>query len=319
MTIEKGFIVNGWFNLFALSGVSLQYKVSDGTILWDGPVSLDSAIFSTSSTKISRISLPVSKRKEYNGGSYSWMAEDSQIYVYGWFGPASSSEIVCQPSSLGYFTRLVNYNTPGLVNGSDPSPSFFLQMNVASTPPTAAQLSNIASASSYAVATYGQTSSGVCSGYTELSNKISLNQSQFDGQGRDGASAFFPPFTKTGSQSSPFAVQASAGQFFISGTFLPNIYPALADGLNIYKRTFNDNWEARDSLFFCSSSAINDAQFSLVSQVGPGLLAGSGILPYTPVLASGEQSYSGSAVLVCPTKNGILLEWGQVMKGNNFF
>lgn len=192
MTIEKGYIVNGWFNLFALSGVSLQYKVSDGTILWDGPVSLDNALFSTYSPKISRISVPVSKRKEYNGGSYSWMAEDAQIYVYGWFGPSASSEIVCQPSSLGYFTRLVNYNTPGLVNGSDPSPGYFLQMNIASTPPTAAQLvDTTASASYYAVATYGQTSSGVCSGYTELTNKISLNQSQFDGQGRDGASAFF--------------------------------------------------------------------------------------------------------------------------------
>ena len=188
---------------------------------------------------------------------------------------------------------------------------------MASSPPTAAELTNTASASNFAVAAYGVTSSATCSGYAELTNKITLSQSQFDGQGRDGAAAFSPPFMKTGSQSSVFSFQASAGMFSISTSLLPDLYPNLIDGLHIYKRVVNDGWEARDSMFSCSTAAIGQAQFALVTQVSSGTLA-SGILPYTPVIASGEQSYTGSAVLVCPSKNGNLLEWGHVIKGNNF-
>lgn len=318
MSIESSHIVNGWFNLMALTAVPLRYVVSDGSVLWDGPVSLDSSMFSSSSTKISRVSVPVVKRKEYQVGNYQWMDEDAQIFIYGWFGPASSSEIVCQPSVLGSFTRIVKYNTPGLVNGSDPSPGYFLSMTTASAPPTLAELTSTASASGFVVAAYGQTSSGACAGYTELTNKISLAQTQFDGNGNDGAAAFAPPFAKMGSQSSIFTVQASAGVFSISGKLLPDLYPTMIDGLSIYKRVINDGWSAKDSSFPCKTTALGASQFSLVSQISTASLA-SGVLSYTPVLASGEQAYSGTAVLVCPSKGGNLLEWGHVMKGNHFY
>jgi hypothetical protein len=317
MILEKGTIVNGWFNLFALSGANLRYVVSDGSVLWGGPVSLDDNLFkpATASTQISRYSNPISKKKNFTGGgNFNWIVESPGIYVVGWFGPSVGSQKVCKPNvtayNSGYTNRLVEYNLT-TTNNTEPSTYFSIQQDFggATNPPSSASLlSNMG----WTHIHYGEASNhSDCTGGTEFTTKLTFSLDQYDGNGNDGAALFFPPFRKANTTSAILIDYYGTTDFYrISGSLLPYL-TSMVNKLILFKRVANDNWSSDEKIYSCAAAKAGAEGFVEISTASI-----SSVFSSIQTLSGVEAKGSGSALLVCPGYNSTMFENGILVMGD---
>jgi hypothetical protein len=203
-----------------LSNVSFSYRLPDGTLLWDGPVDLNSAAFSAKSSVL-RVSVPSHQTNRSWSGPASWRPENPQVFVYGWFGnsTALSGKVVCDTPTPSALTRVATGNS---------SSTLLSRTNAA--PPT--DLFNGALSSFYVQGGVAFGSAGsACLDATSIAAEkfksiLNFSANLIDGSGNDNAAGFRHSFVLS-SDGNFLTISNSATGRTMNGTLLPEFLPTL--------------------------------------------------------------------------------------------
>jgi hypothetical protein len=305
LLVQESMIANGWFEVPALSGASLEYVTDSGVKLFDGPVSLEDPRFNPApaTENLMRISIPVHSRNDNYSGGNDWRTEEPQVMVFGWFGSSAliSAKKICRPSTGSTLARLAKYLT-----GASPTDPRSTMLSGAINPnpvPTAAELLDLTSSSYSNFAVLGGASGSPCASPVEYVDKISLIWDMLDGQGRDGASPFFTVFKRLETKG-PFRLRPqtpAANVTRIEAEFLPTL-GSLFDKMTAYKRV-GAGFEGKSETLSCRAMASGKSElmqgFIKVAESGQStsVLTSAGFnldIPLTPADVTAE-----SNILIC--------------------
>lgn len=296
LIVDKSFMANGWFSMFSLTGVNLEYKVN-GMTLFGGPINLDSPQFFPRAAhgnldKVMRAALPTRVRSEGMGQK---SFEKASIYVWGfWSGGGSlAGKTVCNDLSAGAFTRIFQYNSiPNnastlLTTSNSPT----TEINFPANP--ALQNTGAPSVDPMDRVTAAGGDSTTCQPAI-TANEIQVKKQQVDGNGNDSVAGFRNIFLM-GSNGSPFSMTPTGNSATISGTVLPGIY-GLYDKIRFYRRIGAPNENFRMETPACQAIASGIAGFTFVGESGPIAANGNfmatsvGIDTTSPAFSSGGMS-----------------------------
>lgn len=249
LIVERGSIANGWFSLFSLAGVKLEYVVREsGLVLWGEPIDptsdvMDPAFNSAANfTRLVRAYMPVHLRQEYHqDNSTTWEPEDAGIYVWGYWAHGGDAMLVAGKSvctqglAAQSFTRMKQYAaTPG-----DPL-SVTRSGSISTSYPSIAALTNTASPLGDVFIHGGGTSdmTADCNGTADtsanlFSNFQKVNMAKIDGNGKDSLAGFRGVFIIDPDNGSLANVTGTPS--VITGKLLPGTN-ALFPGLRAFKR-----------------------------------------------------------------------------------
>ncbi|MGZ3723452.1 MAG: hypothetical protein ACXVA9_11005, partial [Bdellovibrionales bacterium] len=337
MLIQTESIYNGWFSLFMLNGAPLKYVVSDGKILFGGPVDLsDSRFASSNSSTASTLRFDFPSRDEFRseGGSNSyWHVAAPQSAVYGWFldpafPPAQSTGFLSQVAICTQYPYVAKESVLGSMsstpqNTSMPAaqPLYSSKVSEGASAPTPAQL--LLGGSNYYFAGNYNIGSGPC--LTEFpvasdqSRTITVNRANYDGNfSGDSNSPLQPPFRLN----SPLY---SGGPAF---AFSPSI---AASGIKL-SATYLEGAAWDSAMAFYSTSSKNGGSNLSCSDLAAGGGAASGYFPLPASLAllansnaglsltinSSLLSAGGLSVQLCGTKNGMRISKPFRIDGGSF-
>ena len=321
MIIETTSIVNGWFSVFMLSGVSFEYVIREtGMTLWGVPMSLDSPMMDPSSNftptsydQLLRVMIPPHLRAENKNNVITYLPEDSRTYVWGYWGANASTKRVCTKDLYAgnVFQAMRTYTpmaaavapaNPGLMINRAPIP--------AQAPPTWAQLADTTSPLT-TVFIHGGGGPGdmstFCGSYSDNAadrylNFLKVTLANLDGNGQDNAATFKGIF-RPATVSQDF--QISGAPPAISGVLLPGVRDVIS-GLRLFKRPDStNNWMNHVD---CSAIAAGSDGFSAGSTTD-AVADMAGIFSVNSNITAAEAA-SGVSVVVCPVKNSVVQNWG---------
>lgn len=200
------------------------------TVLWGGPISLDSSVF-MSGTYVARAAIPPSMRKTggTTAGTTVYESVDPTIYVWGYFGTNTafySSKDVCVDTTTAFQNLKVYSATPSSTTYAE---SAFLTASTATMPATGAlvststALSNVYFNGGMGSTTTPCTSASPSSFYV---NVLKIGVGLVDGNGNDNAAGFRIPFEMAPIPANEVATVTTASPPVISGQLLPGILPA---------------------------------------------------------------------------------------------
>lgn len=247
LVIERSSIVNGWFSVFALTGMQFTYTVAEtGEVLWGKPMSLDSDEFDPSYSPDSGATYPQFNHvaKAYSpihleDHSGITVIREAQILVWGYWGNAAgnaSSKRVCTPYLSTNTTRAKRYMTAGasFANSSYLSLSRLLTPGLAQ--PSIAELlddSSDANAYSYLVIEGGQNMTGGCYSYYSSTDKylnyFRIEPEFFDGVGNDQAAGFNGIFAYQNVSGFYTSVSLSGSPAIFHFNLLPGVESVISD------------------------------------------------------------------------------------------
>lgn len=322
LILERSFILNGWFNFFALSGLNLRYEIeSTGQALFDGQaVNLQSSIFAPSQ-RLARTYIPAYKYRE-NDNSVQVNAEP-EIHILGYFGTAAmiGSKLVCYDAN-GPVESMYRANSSTLDSGSK------LQFSYGTTVPTLGDLRNLTAPSTVVYHDGGLAKSdAACDDYETnpnvamYSSVIPLTADMF-GNGRDNVAGFRGAFGRV-SQSTPtqfapngpaLALGTVADRILLSGKFLPgakSIFPSV----RIYLLPALPNGdEYRFERAPCGQFA--NGGFG-ASARGNATVAADGTFAADSGVTIAESGAGGVMAMCFVRADGSLNPWGAMLYGNN--
>ncbi|HEY8270858.1 MAG TPA: hypothetical protein VIG33_08205 [Pseudobdellovibrionaceae bacterium] len=300
MIVERAMMISGWFQFFGLIGAKLGYRMEDGKFLWDGPVDLSETSFPASS-QVLRAAVPIHLKKENYSGTTTTRQEDPSVYIYGFFGDATSvsSKAVCKTAGTT-LTRLlkVGTSTPLTVTDNNSAePSNLLD--------TTLGFINLRGGVSLG-------STGPCVTQTSITTNLFETALGFKANmlenGDDNSADFKLPFQlPTSSSNSGNSALAStiidADNISVSGTLLPGVASVL-DNFVVYKAiNLGTNFHYNSS--FASCEALPGMGFSLVGNTAVSGSTYQATLPLTDAEATG-----GAVFALCPTKAGVSMGLG---------
>ncbi|GIL21282.1 MAG: hypothetical protein BroJett041_23960 [Candidatus Jettenia caeni] len=210
MLIERSHIVNGWFNLFVLSGVNMSYEIDNVMVLFGGPVNAYSPVFNASQ-QVFRSGKPIHKQNRSWSGTPDWRLSEPEISIAGWFGDATaiSSKAVCRDMNSA-FTKLVKSNDTStlltLSAGPVPDPTVLITAGTSAV--------KFEGGVNITDATY-------CQNKTEYIDYIKVSTYRLDGQGKDSVAGFYSPFRKPDNKG-VVEIQGSDARS-VMGQLLPDI------------------------------------------------------------------------------------------------
>jgi len=307
MVVETMSIVNGWFSFFMLAGVDFKYTVREsGLVMWGGPVNLDSTKIKPDSgdsvdfSKRFRVMIPWHKR-EISSSSGTYETGDPRIYSWGfWAHPGALTNIsgksVCTDTDLedsDLFQELKLYSNT----------STQLEIDVPNTSPYAT-IPNFAGTQTLPVSyatVYGGTGS-TCNASPTYLNHLKVTLPDIDGTGSDQVATFRGIFTPSGTNY--FNVTGDPKE--ISGNLLPGI-TSVIDGFRLFKRFDSSNNGMRE--INCAKIAALRDDFQPASS-GNGTITGNTFTITSNITA--EEGTAGVGVVICPVKNGKVLNFGGV-------
>jgi hypothetical protein len=304
MIVDRSLMLNGWFEVFMLTGTPFVYTLDSGRVLFDGPISLDSGIFTPSAgaTNVMRVSLPAHQRL-----SSAWKPEGAGVKVYGWFADSAqaslvSGQVVCRPASLDQLSKMSKYS-------STASPLTGLLNN---TLPTVAQL-NLTDGTSLSNYFVNGGLSDVSSQCTNTANifmsTLMFNSTMIDGQGNDGAAPFNVPFQKLGA-GSPFAISGAANRI-IDAQLLPGLVGQI-DSVQVFKKITTVD-EQNDSVS-CPEGVSAANGYVEAGSATPG---GDGHVTIQTNITLAEAA-SGVTAVICSSKAGTMIPLGIAIRKDNF-
>jgi hypothetical protein len=322
MVVERGWIANGWFNVFMLSGATLQYVVREtGDVLWGQEMSFESAEMMPSANSGAyfdqrvRANLPVSVRMQNNGGTTTYYPQEANTFVWGYWGPGATGKKVCtsgldsSPSTINL--KMYNTSSPA----SSPALTVSHYINYGLTLPTKAQLTDTADPYNYIVVEGGTSMSSSCAGFPDDATnrylnfqKITLNL--FDGGGGEEVAGFRGIFQQTASKT---FVTMTGDPKTLVGQVLPGITEVF-DSIRLYKRT-----NVTDDPHVDSPNCLD------IAKSGSGYVLGSsdaaldaaGNFSLTSNITSTEAT-AGVVGVLCPVHAGTLVPSGVFLGKWNF-
>lgn len=296
MIIERDTIINGWFSLFMLSQVAFSYRLPDGSLLWDGPVDLNSPIFAAKPSTL-RVSVPMHQRNNSWSGAANWRPENPQVFIYGWFGNADqvAAKVVCDNLSPSALNRLATGNSSATflsrVNASPPANLFD------------GTLSSVYVHGGVPIATAGTaclTSASIAAANFE--SVLSFSTTLIDGQGKDNAAGFRGPFV--GKNEGGFlTITNSATGKLLEATLLPGV-SSVIDSFVAFKKSAQE--QPRTNFAPCSAMAL--AGLGGFSPAGKATLVGN--LMTLNIAMTPEEASAGTLVALCPVRGGMIAESG---------
>jgi hypothetical protein len=295
MIIDRDVIINGWFSFFMLSHVPFSYRLPDGSLLWDGPVELNSPIFAAKPSVL-RVSMPMHQRNDSWSGPASWKPENPQVFVYGWFGNATNmaGKVICDTPTPSALTR---------ISTGSSSATFLSRTNA--TPPT--NLFNGALSSFYVEGgvPFG-TSGTACLSAISISaakfkSALNFSASLIDGKGKDNAAGFRGAFIST-SEGNSLNISNSANGRILQGTFLPGVASQI-DGYIVFKKQALEEPHTH----FAPCGAIASGALGFVP-AGNSNISGDAVT--INVVLSPEEATAGALIAVCSTKGGQISDAG---------
>lgn len=323
LVIERNFIIKGWFSLMMLDGdesAKFGYELDDGSLLWGRPMKLSDTEFNSSS-QVLRVSIPVHLRSEQNGGASSWVGNEADMIVYGWFytpgNPALvASKQICAPVSPSSLNRMSVYVSPP--PGSPPAMPGQILLPGESLPSLAALTAVPNSVGGYKVK--GGSNATCLTDAANYINHMDLTglSSLINGNGQDGASYHFAPMKAqiNGTSRAPYTVQVdnpSQGVSRITGQFLPGVDSDLINRFHVYKRVSSNEWRWNGGGAPCSS--FEQGQFGF-SKVGVFNRSGDNVQLDVPM--STAERNTGVMLGICYGYNDKLYEAGTILYSHMF-
>ena len=327
MTIERGSMFNGWFSIFGLSSVPLEYEIQPGasegapSLMWGGPVTLRSPIFnpdnlsSVDQNRVKRITMPIRVRKQENGGgTYSYELEEASLYVWGyWRSPAAASaslptawsslEACHNTADLGpTLTKMLRFTTTQANWPTQPGLTSTTIAVGASLPTDLELLDPVLALSNFNI--QGGTTTCPGSPGDEFSVFLKVTNDLIDGNGNDNAGGFRAPF-RVSSTGSPFDITTAGEQKILTGDFLPGV-GGNVDEVRIFKKTGLGNDDHGGSDLECPDVARGAMGYIFA---GAALVPNDGHVVLTANISTSEVA-GGTGAVVCSVRAGKLLAGG---------
>lgn len=315
LILERGAIVNGWFNLFMLSGASLQYVLRNtGEMLWGQEMSFESAAMNPAESSGAyfdqrvRAYLPVHIRVDQRDGVINYYPQEAETFVWGYWGPGAVGKKVCTSGldSSPVPQRLKRYASSNLSSSPPLSVSHYINFNLAV--PTKAELNDTTNPYSTIVVQGGSNMSSSCDSFADTatnqySNFQKVTLDLFDGNGSDNVAGFRGIFRGAGSGN--FVNISNTDPKNISGQVLPGV-EAVFNGLRLYKRLGPEDLHMDAPL--CAELAAGAKGF-VPGSTTDAVIGTDGNFTLSSNISAAEASSGVSAVL-CPVYNGTLAPLG---------
>jgi hypothetical protein len=319
MLVDRGSIINGWFNFFSLSGGKLEYNVkttAGDQLLWNGPVSLTDTQFLASSTanpsEIVNIKMPSHVRNN-SGGSWSPTNDEAQILVWGYWGAGvnnSNTKQVCRPN-LGtpgtIFTKLFKF-------GATNPYSFDLTLSISVSPTNAELLNNGGSYSAANPYPFVHAAGGSFSCSGDMTNSMSISFAQINGEGKESAAgisgvAQVQPLSGDPTRVAFITVNNNTNSLVdakqISFKILPDLAGTIVDGFTFFRKTGID-----ESGFVPNCvNVANSAGLYFQSGVKTGVISSDTTIAMSTDITTAI-GLAGATGVLCPMKNGQILPYG---------
>ncbi len=230
MIIKYGFIYNGWFNLFGLSDIALEYTLADGSLLFGGPTSLNNLnIFPVNSPQSVKLQFPLSKMTYTSGSSSVTEVVEPQYQIYGWFFGAGvsatvqSAKKVCFDSIAGTISGNVHsFRSTG-------TPLTLTRQSTLSATSSLFDVTNSTGLGYLGSVLYTGGDTASCSTQVEYSDKLTLTQKTFDESMGDLSPVMAPFRIYDTTNGRPFTITWPT----ISGQLLPGVQDSF-DTLEFY-------------------------------------------------------------------------------------
>jgi hypothetical protein len=318
LVVDKDTIVNGWFSFFMLSGANLEYQVvSSGEVLWDGPVSLDSAPFlpvAGNFNYLARAAIPIHIRKEDRNSVVSYLAAEAEYFVWGYWGnsagqASASGKYVCldmsvAPTRIYKFSPTAQSTQPLLTNQIFGLPG--------DTMPSLAQLLDQTGVGSYdklSIKGGVPMASAPCNGFapTDLyANYLKVETKNVDGNGGDSVSGFAKVFRlKAGGNA--VLIDSSLSPRQIAGQVLPGV-ELVVDEFRFFKRVGSEDIHMDQPNCYEIAQGLG-ADISGFVLSGSAPVDANGNFTLTTDISSAEATAGVSGVM-CPVKAGIMSSRG---------
>lgn len=314
LIVDQASIVNGWFNLFMLSGASLQYVLRQtGEMLWGQEMSLESPAMDPAENSGAyfdqrvRAYLPVHIRVSNNGGTTSYYPQESESYVWGYWGPGAVGKKVCTSGldSSPVPTKLKRYVSGGYSSAPNLTVAHYINYNLA--PPSKAVLIDTTSPYSTLVVQGGPSMSGTACGSfadtatNQYTNFMKVTLDLFDGNGGDSVSGFHGIFRNTGTYT--FVNISGADPRVITGQTLPGV-DTVFNALRLFKHVGpeNMNIDTPNCLDILNQGFVPAAS-------GDAVINSDGTFSIASNITAAEAN-SGVSAVICPLKNGTLAPLG---------
>jgi hypothetical protein len=323
LIVDRGSIVNGWFSLFMLSGANLQYIVRDtGETLWGQDMSLDATPMNPAENSGAyfdqrvRAYIPVHIRVSNNNNIVQYTSEESQSFVWGYWGPGAVGKKVCTSGldASPVPQKLKQYVASNLST----APSFSLThlTSAATLPPTQADLINTTTPFGSIVVQGGADMKTSCGNFADTAANQYLNFQKvslglFDGNGGDSVAGFKGIFKISGMNG--FAMVSSDDPKIITGEILPGV-EAVFNGLRLFKRL------GPDDMYIDTPNCLDIAGGAMNFVPGSSsdaALSSAGSFSLSSNISAAEGTNGVSAVL-CPLKDGVLSPLGSFLGRWNF-
>ncbi|MBY0555081.1 FG-GAP repeat protein [bacterium] len=277
--MQKQPIINGWFDFMASTNFPMTYTLENGSDLFTDVTTDDFA----TSNHVVHVERP--DHYEFRG---TWEFSKMQNIVYGFFGPAVSSEVVCrQPTGT---TALNNMST----SSAGPSDMSFV-------------VNGVLASNTILLEGGVENGTGLCISPTLVtqrysSNRIDIDHFQHAGLGNDNAKSIEGSFTYIGTSSSDFTKYRAAGNTFsfrtLPGTFVAGGF----DGL----RLFSKNGAITSKELTCDATALSAEGFTEEAlALGGSKVSGSEAI--FSLTAAPNASYK---YYICPSIGGALQKYG---------
>lgn len=306
MQLFESEILNGWFDFFISENFLTSYKlVETGQFLFED-VTLDSLTPAAAVDHIARVSRPSGPHySTRDGWTTNELINEYHDILYGFFGAAAlvSGKTVClehNPSSPGSMTFTQLSTTP---NGSGP---ITYHHNDAS-----ADVNGFSGRSSI---------EGPCSGSTTdvryQPNRISVNKSQFDGQGNDTAKSINGAFSFMSVSTNIRKYDHLSSPYYFKGLpslFAPTGSGAMFDGVRLFNKANSANSgfdEAKCSAEWMAANGFVEVPASSFTTV-PYVPSADNITFQLVSPVNGTDGY-----IICPTNAGQLTGFGAAYLGS---
>jgi len=324
LTIERSTILNGWFSVFGLSSVALEYEVQAGMgspseTLFGGSVNLMSPVFNpnessgTEWNRRVRAALPRHvRRQSSNSNTYTYKSEEARYYVWGYWGNAAAkadaswnTRSVCRYSLSGSLNNVLRYHPIESNWPTQPGLNLSTLINIGLSLPSSQQLLDSTANSLAAVTFLG--GSGNCESSAQPANTryqtwMSVSPYLVNGNGNDNSAGFRGAFRFDANMN--WITINGADPRVISGEMLPGVTSAV-DEFRLYKKVASLSSSSDDSVD-CSKITSSGQGFSAA---GAASVGSNGRLNLTTNISASEAA-SGIAAILCPVKGGKLYSAG---------
>lgn len=323
LIVDQSIIANGWFSIFMLSGANLQYVLRNtGEMLWGQEMSFESAAMNPAENSGAYFSqrvrayLPVHIRVQDNGGTLSYYPQESENYVWGYWGPGATGKKVCTYGldSSPVPQKLKRYVSTDYANAPALSVAHYVNYNLAV--PTKTELTNTTTPYSTIVVQGGDSMSSTCGSHADTaanqySNFLKVTLDLFDGNGGDSVAGFYGIFRRTSTYS--FVNVSGDDPRVLTGQLLPGV-ESIIGSLRLFKKVTSDEMHLNSpncldlaNLGFIAGSSTDATvdsagQFSLTSNI------------------SATEANSGVSAVFCPIRtDGSLSPLGVFLGKWNFY